>query len=157
MKLIGAFLRQINKAEGGKNSDVFARLMFDSRERRKITAPPGDVGESGDLRYRSIRIRCRGQFCTEQELRNAHRLIDKNLFLFFLAFAPTQNRFDSNNGRLKFQNALQQQRAFNRGRRIFAASIHECHWHRLRRRLRMPNEPTQENFLGTLEARFAQK
>ena len=81
--------------------------MFDPGKFRKIAAPAGDFGKPDDFRDWRIRVRSGSQFRTENQFWNTHRLVDEDLFLIFAALTPLQDRFDCNDGRLEFEDALQ--------------------------------------------------
>ena len=64
------------------------------------------------------------QFRPEQKLGHAHGLIEKNLFLVFVALPPFQNIFKRNHRRLKFEHGLQEERVFERRNRA-SSSVQE--------------------------------
>src|SRR2546421_10119049 len=104
--------------------------MLDSGKFRKIAASAGDVWKSGNFRHRCIRIWSGGELGAQHQFWNTHRLVDENLLLILGSLAPLQNRFDGDDGRFKFQRALQKQSSLERSRWIFAASFDNRDRHR---------------------------
>ena len=88
--------------------------MLDPGKFRKISAATGDSREARNFSDRRIRIRRGGQLRAQHQLRNSHRLVDKNLLLIFAGLTRLQNGFDRNDRRFEFERALQEQGCLER-------------------------------------------
>ena len=106
MDITRDFVRQIDKAESGDQANFFTWLATDSRKIDQFTPLSRDLGERRNFRDRRVRIGRRGQLGGEKQPRHAHRLIDKDLLLIFVALAPFQNIFEGDHRGLELQDRL---------------------------------------------------
>ena len=106
MHVVRNFIGKIDETERGNNAQIFAGLPFDTGKCRQIAPPPSYVRETRNLHDRRVRIGCGGQFRAQQQLGDAHRLIDENLFLISAALGPPQNWLNRDNGWFEFESGL---------------------------------------------------
>ena len=102
------------KPSGGDEAHFFTWLAADSGKLDQFAALSRHLGEARNLRDRRIRIRRRGQFGGEKQLRHAHGLIDENLLLILVALAPFQNIFERDDGGLELEDRLKKKGEFQR-------------------------------------------
>ena len=65
--------------------------------------------KTSDVRAGIVRFGRGSQLGAEQQSRRTHRLIDEDLLLVFVTFAPFQNIFESDHGRPEIERGLQEQ------------------------------------------------